>query len=173
MAKHKNALQFAALPWRLDDRGMRQIMLLTSRETLRWVIPKGWPMKGKKPAEVAAREAFEEAGLIGKIVGKKPLGNFHYPKRLKHRTVLCEVRVYLFRVEQQLEAWPEKSQRETKWLDANEAAELVDESGLAAIIERFTGSQVRFFAFRREKRTRKPVQVRKSDYGKSPLSQNS
>jgi 8-oxo-dGTP pyrophosphatase MutT (NUDIX family) len=62
---------------------MRQVMLLTSRETRRWVIPKGWPMKGKKPAEVAAREAFEEAGLIGEIVGKKPLGNFHYPKRLK------------------------------------------------------------------------------------------
>jgi hypothetical protein len=50
MAKHKKSLQFAALPWRLDDKGMRQIMLLTSRETHRWVIPKGWPMKGKKPS---------------------------------------------------------------------------------------------------------------------------
>lgn len=151
MAKHTKSLQFAALPWRLDERGMRQIMLLTSRETHRWVIPKGWPMKGKKPAEVAAQEAFEEAGLIGKIVGKKPLGNFHYPKRLTHHTILCEVRVYLFRVEQQREAWPEMSQRETRWFDANEAAGLVDESGLAAIIERFAGSQVRFFTFRREK----------------------
>ena len=131
---------------------MRQIMLLTSRETVRWVIPKGWPMKGKKPPEVAAQEAFEEAGLLGKIVGKKPLGNFHYPKRLTHRTILCEVRVYLFRVEQQLEVWPEMGQRETKWFDANEAAELVDESGLAAIIERFAGAQVRFFAFRQVKR---------------------
>jgi 8-oxo-dGTP pyrophosphatase MutT (NUDIX family) len=152
MAKHKYSRQFAALPWRLDDRGMRQIMLLTSRETHRWVIPKGWPMKGKKPAEVAAQEAFEEAGILGDIVGKKPLGNFHYPKRLAHTTILCEVRVYLFRVEQQLEVWPEMSQRETKWFDANEAAELVDEGGLAAIIRRFAGSQVRFFAFRREKR---------------------
>jgi 8-oxo-dGTP pyrophosphatase MutT (NUDIX family) len=152
MAKHKESLQFAALPWRLDGRGMRQIMLLTSRETQRWVIPKGWPMKGKKPAEVATQEAFEEAGLLGKIVGKKPLGIFHYPKRLTHRTDLCEVRVYLFRVEQQLEMWPEMKQRETRWFDANEAAERVDESGLAAIIERFAGSQVRFFAFRRAKR---------------------
>jgi 8-oxo-dGTP pyrophosphatase MutT (NUDIX family) len=152
MAKHKNSLQFAALPWRLDDRGMRQIMLLTSRGTHRWVVPKGWPMKGKKPGEVAAQEAFEEAGLRGTIVGKKPLGNFYYPKRLPHRNILCEVRVYLFRVEQQLEVWPEMSQRETKWFDANEAAELVDESGLAAIIERFAGSQVRFFAYRRRKR---------------------
>lgn len=109
-------------------------------------------MKGKKPGEVAAQEAFEEAGLRGTIVGKKPLGNFYYPKRLPHRNILCEVRVYLFRVEQQLEVWPEMSQRETKWFDANEAAELVDESGLAAIIERFAGSQVRFFAYRRRKR---------------------
>jgi hypothetical protein len=107
---------------------------------------------GKKPAEVAAQEAFEEAGLLGNIVGKKPLGNFHYPKRLEHQIIICEVRVYLFRVARQLEAWPEVNQRETKWFDANEAAELVDESGLAAIIERFAGSQVRFFAFRREKR---------------------
>jgi 8-oxo-dGTP pyrophosphatase MutT (NUDIX family) len=109
-------------------------------------------MKGKKPTEVAAQEAFEEAGILGNIVGRKPLGNFHYPKRLAHQIILCEVRVYLFRVERQLEVWPEVSQRETKWFDANEAAELVDEGGLAAIIERFAGSQVRFFAFRREKR---------------------
>ena len=162
MAKHKNSVQFAALPWRLDDRGIRQIMLLTSRETQRWVIPKGWPMKGKKPAEVAVQEAFEEAGLVGKIVGKKPLGNFHYAKQLTHRTILCEVRVYLFRVEQQQASWPEMGQRETRWFDANEAADLVNESGLAAIIERFAGSQVRFFAFRRDKRRANltPLQTR-------------
>jgi ADP-ribose pyrophosphatase YjhB (NUDIX family) len=117
--------------------------------------PKGWPMKDKKPAEVAAQEAFEEAGLIGNIVGKKPLGNFHYPKKLTQRAILCEVRVYLFRVEQQRESWPEMSQRETRWFDANEAAELVDESGLAAIIGRFAGSRVRFFTFRRESAARK------------------
>jgi 8-oxo-dGTP pyrophosphatase MutT (NUDIX family) len=152
MTKHEDSLQFGALPWRLDENGMRQIMLLTSRQTHRWVIPKGWPMKGRKPAEVAAQEAFEEAGVVGKIIGKKPLGNFHYPKRLTHRTILCEVRVYPFRVEQQLDMWPEKSLRETRWFDANEAAELVDESGLAAIIERFSGARVRFFAFRRERR---------------------
>jgi 8-oxo-dGTP pyrophosphatase MutT (NUDIX family) len=160
MAKHKHSLQFAALPWRLDDRGMRQIMLLTSRETHRWVIPKGWPMKGKKPVEVAAQEAFEEAGLVGTIVSKKPLGNFFYPKRLTHHTILCEVRVFLFRVEQQRETWPEMMQRETKWFDANEAAELVDESGLAAIIERFAGSQIRFFAFRRGKHRVHPAHLK-------------
>ena len=84
MAKDKSrgATQFAALPWRISEGGTRQIMLLTSRETRRWVIPKGWPMKKRKPAEVARQEAYEEAGLIGQIVGKRPVGNFHYEKRL-------------------------------------------------------------------------------------------
>jgi len=100
MAKHKSrGTQFAALPWRLGEGGTRQIMLLTSRETRRWVIPKGWPMKGRKPAEAAAKEAYEEAGLIGHIVGKRPTGNYHYPKRLTKGEALCRVRVFLFRVE--------------------------------------------------------------------------
>jgi 8-oxo-dGTP pyrophosphatase MutT (NUDIX family) len=77
MAKHKfaRARQFGALPWRIGARGTREVMLLTSRETHRWVIPKGWPMKGRKPAEVASQEAYEEAGLVGRVVGKRPLGS--------------------------------------------------------------------------------------------------
>jgi len=149
MAKHKShgTTQFAALPWRLSEGGTRQVMLLTSRETLRWVIPKGWPMKKRKPAEVASQEAYEEAGLIGHIVGKRPVGTFHYEKRLAKSEVLCQVRVFLFRVERQLDDWPEKNERETKWFDASEAADLVDEGGLAEIIDRFSGSYVRFVTF--------------------------
>jgi 8-oxo-dGTP pyrophosphatase MutT (NUDIX family) len=148
MAKRKfdGTLQFAALPWRIGDGGTRQIMLLTSRETHRWVIPKGWPMKGRKPAEVASQEAYEEAGLIGQVVGKRPIGNFHYQKRLAKRAIICEVRVFLFRVEHQLDNWPEKGERVSKWVDAKEAAALVEEGGLAEIIERFAGSYVRFVA---------------------------
>jgi 8-oxo-dGTP pyrophosphatase MutT (NUDIX family) len=149
MAKDKfdGTTQFAALPWRLSESGTRQVMLLTSRETRRWVIPKGWPMKKRKPPEVASQEAYEEAGLIGHIVDKRPVGTFHYAKRLAKREVLCRVRVFLFRVEQQLDDWPEKSRRETKWFDANDAAGLVDEGGLAEIIDRFAGSYVRFVSF--------------------------
>src|SRR5438105_4835303 len=75
--KFQDATQFAALPWRIGEAGTRQVMLLTSRETRRWVVPKGWPMKGRKAAEVASREAFEEAGLVGQVVGKRPIGIFH------------------------------------------------------------------------------------------------
>jgi 8-oxo-dGTP pyrophosphatase MutT (NUDIX family) len=151
MAKHKSdgTTQFAALPWRLGEGGTRQVMLLTSRETHRWVIPKGWPMKGRTPAEAAAREAYEEAGLIGHIVGKRPIGDFHYLKRLPHGEALCQVWVYLFRVERQLDKWPEKDQRETRWFEAGEAVDLVEEGGLAEIIGRFSGSYARFVAYRR------------------------
>ena len=148
MAKRRvdGSLQFAVLPWRISARGTREVLLLTSRETHRWVVPKGWPMRGRKPAEVASQEAYEEAGLIGRVIGKRPLGNFHYAKRLAKREVICEVRVFLFRVERQLDNWPEKGERESKWVDAKEAAALVEEGGLAEIIARFAGSYVRFVA---------------------------
>lgn len=145
--KYRGATQSAALPWRIGEGGTRQVMLVTSRETGRWVIPKGWPMRGRKPAEVATQEAFEEAGLIGHIVGKRPLGRFHYEKRLAKQALLCQVRVFLFRVERQLDDWPEKGQRQTRWFDTDEAAMLVEEGGLAEIIANFGGSYARFTVF--------------------------
>jgi 8-oxo-dGTP pyrophosphatase MutT (NUDIX family) len=152
MAKHRfRDTQFAALPWRISEGGMREVMLLTSRETRRWVIPKGWPMKGRKPADVASQEAYEEAGLIGQIVGKRPIGNFHYQKQLAKKERLCQVLVYSYRVERQLDDWPEKEQRETRWFIASEAATMVEEEGLAGIIERFAGSYVRFVTFHKRR----------------------
>ena len=149
--KFRDAKQFAALPWCIGDGGLRHVMLLTSRETGRWVIPKGWPIKGRKPAEVASQEAYEEAGLIGHIIGKQAVGSYHYDKRLAKASVLCEVRVFLFRVEQQLDDWPEKGQRERRWFDAGEAAKLVDEGGLAEIIDQFAGASVRFMRLSKSK----------------------
>jgi hypothetical protein len=82
--------------------------------------------------------------LIERIIGRRPLGNFHYEKRLAKKAIICEVQVFLFRVERQLDDWPEKGQRECRWFDANEAVALVEEGGLAGILERFAGSQIRF-----------------------------
>jgi 8-oxo-dGTP pyrophosphatase MutT (NUDIX family) len=135
--KAKGDTQYAALPWRIGAGGKHEVMLLTSRETRRWVIPKGWPMKGKKPAQAAAREAYEEAGLIGEIVGKRPIGSYHYSKSTKQGDILCEVQVYLLRVEKQLEDWPEKRERMTAWFDAAKASEFVDERALGLIIGGF------------------------------------
>jgi 8-oxo-dGTP pyrophosphatase MutT (NUDIX family) len=91
-------------------------------------------VKGLKPREVAAREAYEEAGLLGTITGKRAIGVYRYEKQFPGEQLLIEVRVFQFWVAQQLGDWPERSQRETRWFDVAEAADLVDEGGLAEII---------------------------------------
>ncbi|WP_375462862.1 NUDIX hydrolase [uncultured Methylobacterium sp.] len=126
--------QVGALPYRRESDGRYAVLLVTSRESRRWVIPKGWPMKGRKPFEAAAREAYEEAGLLGHI-GKRPLGFYLYEKRLKNRdSVLCQVKVFPFEVRRQRKRWPEQHEREQRWFTPSEAAEAVTEPGLAAII---------------------------------------
>jgi ADP-ribose pyrophosphatase YjhB (NUDIX family) len=149
MAKKKfpGGTQVGALPWRISEGGMREVMLLTSRGTHRWVIPKGWPVKGLKATEAASQAAGKEAGLVGQVVGKRALGAYHYEQRLPWGAELCQVRVFLLRVERQLPDWPDRNTRETRWFDANAAAELVEEGGLAEIIANFAGSYVRFIAY--------------------------
>ena len=127
--------QYAALPIAVRD-GEIRVMLVTSRETRRWVIPKGWPEKALKAHDLAAREACEEAGVRGKV-RKQPVGTYRYDKRLTaKKTVCCEVVVFLLDVEQELDDWPEKGQRERRWMTPSEAAHLVSELSLAEILMR-------------------------------------
>ncbi len=136
MTKATQALgmQFAALPFKIAPDGVL-VALLTSRETRRWVIPKGWPIRGLRPRDVAAREAFEEAGLVGTIVRKHPIGSYHYTKQLPgRREILCHVRVFLLSVDHQVDEWPEKAQREWRWVEPLKAAQMVQEGGLAEIL---------------------------------------
>jgi 8-oxo-dGTP pyrophosphatase MutT (NUDIX family) len=116
--------------------------VVTSRETRRWIIPKGWPQKGKTPHRSAAREAFEEAGVVG-TVGRRPIRSFAYRKRVKSgHVVACEVQVFPLKVKRQRKRWPERRQREVKWLSAKEAANTVREPKLAAIIRRLAMSRL-------------------------------
>jgi 8-oxo-dGTP pyrophosphatase MutT (NUDIX family) len=129
------AVQVAALPYRRGEE--IEVLLVTSRETGRWVLPKGWPMKGKAPHEAAAREAMEEAGVRGRI---EPLsiGAYHYAKRLSNGVALdCVVHVYPLAVERQLTRWPEKGERISHWFSPRDAARAVHEPTLAALIESF------------------------------------
>lgn len=124
--------QVAALPFRLAD-GIAQVLLVTSRESRRWIIPKGWPMKGRKDHEAAAREAAEEAGVTGRI-RKRPIGAYTYQKRLADAVEPCRVMVYLLEVERELSTWRERDQRQRRWFAWSEAAELVSEPRLALMI---------------------------------------
>ncbi|MEN3929961.1 NUDIX hydrolase [Microvirga sp. W0021] len=125
------ARQYAALPFRLNGGNAIEVMLITSRETRRWVIPKGWPIKGLKPHETAACEAYEEAGLTGRIT-KEAIGSFHYEKRLKAGdSITCEVEVYPLEVRRQYETWPEKHERDKRWFKLSDAAALVAEVDLS------------------------------------------
>jgi 8-oxo-dGTP pyrophosphatase MutT (NUDIX family) len=129
-------IQYGALPYRLSASSRPRLMLVTSRETRRWIIPKGWPKKGKSPHHTAAREAFEEAGVVG-AVAKRSVGSFSYKKQLKNGgAVVCEVRVFPLQVRRQNKQWPEKQERVVKWLSASQAAEKVKEPKLSAIILR-------------------------------------
>ncbi|HSP25212.1 MAG TPA: NUDIX hydrolase [Saliniramus sp.] len=137
MKNEKNSkvlTQHGALPYRRTQDGEVEVMLVTSRETRRWVIPKGWPIKKLKPFATAAREAYEEAGLGGAI-SRESLGSFTYQKRLKTRKyVACEVDVYAMEVSKEAKRWPERDERERRWFEPEVAARHVTEPELADII---------------------------------------
>jgi 8-oxo-dGTP pyrophosphatase MutT (NUDIX family) len=127
-------VQYAALPYRKRGKSSTEVLLVTSRDTGRWIIPKGWPLKGKPPHKAAAREAHEEAGVIGTI-NRRAIGSFSYEKRLKSgRVIVCEVKVFGLQVKQQEQHWPEKGERKVKWLSRTRAAKTVRDRGLGAII---------------------------------------
>ncbi|MDI6623631.1 MAG: NUDIX hydrolase [Brevundimonas sp.] len=128
--------QVAALPWRRGTEGV-EILLVTSRETRRWVTPKGGRMSGKTDAEAAALEALEEAGVEG-VVGDRPLGSFRYLKVLKRRASRwCTVDLYGLEVTIEHADWQERAERERAWLPRDVAAQMVEEPDLQTLIANF------------------------------------
>ncbi|MER8868129.1 NUDIX hydrolase [Mesorhizobium sp. M0751] len=136
-------LQVAALPWRDSDDGV-EIMLITSRDTGRWVLPKGWPEAKEPLCEAAAREAGEEAGLRGTI-SHHEAGRYFYAKVLDSgEEVPCEVLVFPLQVDKVADRWKEKRARTRKWVSAAEAVGMVHEPDLRQIIAHFCADPRRF-----------------------------
>jgi 8-oxo-dGTP pyrophosphatase MutT (NUDIX family) len=125
--------QVAALPLRLAKNGAIEILLVTSRDTGRWIIPKGWPSKRLKDSKAAAREAREEAGVKGKIF-RKTIGSYRYIKRELDNGALIEVQVFLLKVSKRYKRWPEKRERRRAWFDINAAARMVSDPELSTLI---------------------------------------
>jgi 8-oxo-dGTP pyrophosphatase MutT (NUDIX family) len=125
--------QVAALPLRLAKNGSIEILLVTSRDTGRWIIPKGWTSGRIKDCKAAAREAREEAGVKGKIL-REAIGTYRYMKRELGNGVLVEVRVFLLKVSKRCKRWPEKRERRRAWFDIEDAASRVSDPGLSILI---------------------------------------
>jgi len=134
--------QVAALCWRPETEGIR-LLLLTSRETRRWVIPKGWPQPGLDAAGTAREEAWEEGGVRLDGDGRH-LGSYTYDKRLRGASLPVEVEVFAFRVTGMEDDFPEAGQRERVWVTPAEAARRVQEPSLSRLLteagDRLAGS---------------------------------
>jgi 8-oxo-dGTP pyrophosphatase MutT (NUDIX family) len=126
------ARQVAALCFRKRKNGV-EVLLITSRETRRWVVPKGWPMPPLKDYTAARREAFEEAGVEGHVRRKK-LGSFSYAKLRLKDSVAIRVDVYLLEVERVRKSWPEMGERKRRWCDVETALHRIQEPELKKLI---------------------------------------
>jgi len=128
--------QFAALCYRISD-GKIQVLLITSRRTQRWILPKGWPENGMTPGESAANEAMEEAGVTGKL-NERPLGVYYYEKTVENgKNYPCIVTIYELKVQKTWADYQEKSERRRKWFSQKGAAKRVLEPDLALLIKSF------------------------------------
>ncbi|PYB77935.1 NTP pyrophosphohydrolase [Rhizobium wuzhouense] len=130
--------QFAAICHRRKKKtGELEVLVITSRDTGRWVIPKGWHMPGKQPHAIAEREAYEEAGIKGKATSE-PFGYYTYMKRMRggHK-VLTRVQVHALDVKSLLKEFPEKGTRRLEWVSCEEAAKRVDEPELKTLFLAF------------------------------------
>ncbi len=126
--------QVAALPFVPTDNAI-DVLLITSRRRKRWILPKGWPVKNLSLPESAAKEASEEAGVLGPV-RTDAVGSYSYSKNTKPGyPVTCQVFIYPLLVTQHRLAWREQSQRSFKWLSLSDAAEHVDEDGVGKVLE--------------------------------------
>jgi 8-oxo-dGTP pyrophosphatase MutT (NUDIX family) len=138
--KNKPIRQVAAIPVRLA-KGAVEVLLITSNTTRRFIVPKGWPMKGKNARAAALEEAREEAGVVG-AAPRKPIGAYSYWKRLTDQFVKVDVKVYLLVVTEVLADWEESQERRRAWLSPEQASRLIDEPELATLIASLTQASI-------------------------------
>jgi len=109
------------------------VLLVTGKRSKRWIIPKGWPMMGKSLAVAAQIEAFEEAGVEGKV-DPQPLGTLAHLKRTALGSFRAEILVHALEVEEELADWPEKGERDRRWFPIEKAQTEVQSRKLRQLI---------------------------------------
>jgi 8-oxo-dGTP pyrophosphatase MutT (NUDIX family) len=124
--------QVAAIPIRWTS-GRPEVLLVTTRGTGRWTVPKGWALADSIGSECAAREAFEEAGVRGEVQ-PSALGTFEYWKRSKRGRAILQVRAFALFVDEVAWDWPEREQRKRAWFSPEVACRLAANDDLSALI---------------------------------------
>ena len=143
--------QYGVLPWRCRGKGGIKVLLITSRERGRWIVPRGWPMKGRAPFMTAALEAFEEAGIIGDI-DPQPLTDFHYLKGHDDGSrEMVKVTLFGMNVQGTLTHWREREQRKRQWFGLDEAAARLDDAELARFVRTLASGPARLVARHRSR----------------------
>ncbi|KIC43799.1 NUDIX hydrolase [Ruegeria sp. ANG-S4] len=133
--RHRH-VQCAALCTRINN-GQPEVLLITSRNTGRWIIPKGWPIDGLDGAGTARQEAWEEAGVRAMSVDPDPIGRFTYDKVLKDGSAQPVLTwIYHLEVKDLAEDYPEVGQRNRVWLSPAIAAERVQEHELRDLLQK-------------------------------------
>lgn len=136
LLRRPDAIQCAALVYRRGRTGI-QILVITSREAKRWIIPKGWPMAGKTLTEAARIEAWEEAGLKNVIGDPIEIGTYRYEKYNSGGVpVPITVFIHAFETDQLEKKFPEKGQRKRKWVSPKRAQKILKNAEISAAIDR-------------------------------------
>ncbi len=132
--EHPRQPQVAALCYRDTETG-KQVLMITSRDTGRWIIPKGWPVEGLDGPGSALQEAWEEAGVEAADISPEPIGTYEYDKGLGDGSAIpILASVYCVRVGSLADTYPEVDERRREWMAPGTAAELVDEPQLKEIL---------------------------------------
>ena len=135
-AKTELRTQFAALCFKVEKKKL-EFLLVTSRGSGRWMLPKGWPIDGLTPAQIASKEAFEEAGVKGTPL-EICIGHYNYRKDIGSKVVLpCIAAVYPVRVKGLSKRFPEHGERRRMWFKPRKAADTVEDVALKRIIGNF------------------------------------
>ena len=128
-------VQVAALCYRKTESGKKDVLLITSKDTGRWIVPKGWPIDGLDGPEAALQEAWEEAGVEQADVDPEPVGHYEYLKGMDSGgEAHVDALVYMAQVRSLSSTYPEADERTRRWVDPAEAANMVDEPGLKEIL---------------------------------------
>lgn len=137
LLRRPDRVQMAALCFRTGKRG-KELLLVTSRDTGRWVLPKGWPINGLDGPGTAAQEAWEEGGVKAKLAYDNPVGEYGYLKKLDNgASVPVTTTVYEVEAETVEPEFPEVGQRKRRWVDPKKASSLVEEPELRRLLKKY------------------------------------